>query len=536
MENIDTEVPNTELVSNSDVINSSKYSTPVKVIFSIIGVAIIALITLLLINRPTQPAISFSTYTDEYYSFEYPQSWQVYQVEGSDNALRSILILPKEVAMVYELSATTSLGVTQAYRLIEKLDKEQNSYITLGGIFSYDLPIPASEHKTYLEKNKGTDGSVIEVGGQPRLITKEVTSNDVLSESSIWFAKPDEFERDKFIGLVLVSLKYVANKNKYNQEISERLANSVNDTIFASYLKNEPIPKDIPTNGQVTFDTIYTSTTSTITGIALPRDGTNFVMGISNDNYDGEDFSTILQFVNGQDYQLKKLNLLPFKSQLELNVADYKDQQVFSPSGEKMLLTVDVGIKSENNEDIAGFTGFAVYDLPLNKLITLIDTDTYKYQQIFSDGDSLGGPYPNTYGWLSENEIAYTCNTDSSKRIISLSEVDYCAINIDTKKIRVIKDWEVLFTSFGSDVLDAEGTIFFTSHGPECTNLLAVNCLRINNGVITLERGDKVYTVKKGEFNTFYGWTGENGIYLVLNQYTRDGSISELIKFDLITN
>lgn len=368
------------------------------------------------------------------------------------------------------------------------------------------------------------------------MLIKEVTSNNIVSESSTWFAKPDEFERDRFIGLVMVTSKYVTSKNDYNQEISERLASTVSDTIFASYLKNEPLPKDIPTNGEVTFDTIYTSTTSTITGIALPRNGTNFIMGISNNNYDSEDFSTILQFVNGQDYQIKKLDFFPFKSQLELNVADYKNQQVFSPSGEKMLLTVDVGIKSENNKDMAGFTGFAVYDLTLNKLITVIDTDTYKYEQIFSNGDSLGGPYPNTYGWLSENEIAYTCNTDISKRIISLSEVDYCAINLDTKETRVIKDWEVQFSTFGSDVPNIEGSIFFTSLGPECTNLLAGNCLRINNGVITLERGDKVYSVKQGEFNTFYGWTGEDGIYLVLNQYTRAGSLSELIKFDLITN
>lgn len=490
-------------------------------------------------------------YTTDLYTIKHPKSWIAYDVKAVDTELQSILITPQEAVPLIQQS--TSSPLKSSYIVIKELEKAGYEYITMGGAYIYVPYVPVEQREEFfeqwikrLEERSGEslqiDAEIVMVNERLLLLNKYQNEGRIV-ESATWFAKPDPHGRDKGAETIVVSIEYNAPQDSYNERLLQQLIQSADDSIYAKYLEGVPVPEKVDANGVINSKVVFNSTTSSIVGIAVPRDGQKVLFG----DFVGlslDDFSTVLRVLDTQSDEITALNLSPFTSRLEIDSDAYSDQQVFSPDGTKIILHYNVGIKRPN-ESLAGQEGFAVFDLETNNLYKLLPTTENKHVSGFRTENGIGAGYANIYGWANNQEIIYTCDTrpkqDRSDSnvipyddiFVSFDEVSYCVIDIETQERRVADENEMVLSTYTSEMLEQTTTPFFPSKGPDCVNINSRQCLQVVNGSIYLENSDQTLVVAEGNYRGFLGWKSQTDTYLLINETSINGQESSLLKLNL---
>jgi len=488
-----------------------------------------------------------ATFENKYYRFDYPADWQVHERKGYDISFDGVVLLSPEAAEAMDLSTTSPINWSKSLRELRELGLP---HINIQSVSPYLSYIPLEERKDFflsiMDENweyynedlqqEAVEISILGTQTEPVFMSLVKENNNFVQGAS-WFAKADKFGRDKGHGAILVSLEYTANEIFYDSQIFDIIFNSVEDTIYEHLLADSPVPerrKNI--SGILDYETVFVSDSIYFLEMSVSETGKWALLN----SFSEEDFtSQNLYALNVDTLVLQPINLEPFSDMFDLMLGDIETNQIFSPSGNRIALPASVGIAAQNNE-LAGFEGFVVYDLNGNESPILLPTENYKYSRLFlrpvNNSESVISldtvRYRNLFGWLSESELVYVCN-NTGRHSISFDEASYCLINLDTKEISTLDNWDVITTTYSNKMKKIVNSTTFESENTECVYLSLGYCLRVIDGLITLERGDKNLKLLDTNTNSFYGWIRGNDVFVIISEGTWKGFKSQLVRFNL---
>lgn len=289
---------------------------------------------------------------------------------------------------------------------------------------------------------------------------------------------------------------------------------------FVYYLKNDAmLNKD---------GVIFQQNSTMVVGVTFSLVGDYFVAEIFESPMILS--SNKLIVVNTKSNSSRLLDLSGFesknKNEYDVDIYSAKNQQIFSPAGDKIILPVKEWA-TYSAYKFSVLPDLAIFDLTTSSPGKTITNDRFKYKTPVSSSEFY-------YGWVNDHEIMYTClpitGTPLEEKI-----PHYCYYNLDTDKTE-LKEKIDKFITYDTVYVSGRGSQppAFTSKFNECVLVSAnLGCLKMANGEILHQKNGFETSLYRGDFNSFFGWPRGDDVYIVTNQFSWESTNTEIKKFNL---
>lgn len=458
-------------------------------------------------------------YSDDLFQISLPENWKIFTQRWYDLYTDSLLLLPPESASRINISSTSLDNWSDRNMVYKILKEEELTYMELRGTASFFPYVRIDQREEFLNSllKENLEYWDIEVNlktiNNKRVIFFIENDNDYITENASWFATPDIYWRDQDIVATFVWLEYRYHIDNYEPELFEYIIANIEDKINEEFVKDLPIPRDIQINDTLNYETVYkTSEYLPETSIWIwAQKNTIIIFDEWNEQILKLDLST---------WAIEEINLEPFTYRdLSLITGRYwVRNEIFSPDESKIVIYIRE-------------YWLAIYDLITHQFHLWTGIDGFSFET-----------WQGKLGWISNNEIIYTCYPENQWRNISTDDSQFCIINIDTWEGRLSDTGELETTTYhiyGKSSHKWNPIFVQYFEKSECLYINNDSCLWLSRakGLIYFKNNNTTYKVIEGNHDILMWWKLWNDIYLLIKDYAFQdgyaGGDTSIIKFEI---